>query len=208
MTAMLDADSSRRLTALRPVSVALILVLSATAVGCGSANPATSTTTTSSAPRTAPRITGPSDLLVRSSEVHKVGERSPYGVLLRWWRALQSQDVAAARAEFAKSVDTSGLPREIRELSYPPRLDYQGDNPLPSDALQRSRPKRIEVTKHDGSVRMFTVINAAVFEKSDPSKVRFVSQTPTYFTLVNEGGKWKLANDDYLAQALTTRPGK
>jgi hypothetical protein len=189
------------------MSVASIFVL-ATLAACGSSGQTTTTTTTTTAaaPRTVPRIHGPSDLLVGNKEVKRVGESSPYGALLRWWQALQSKDVTAARAAYAKSVDTSAVGHEIRRLSYPPALDYRGSHPLPSDALQRSRPKRVSVSKHGGTVRLFTVINAAVFDKSHPDKVVFVSQTPTYFELKQEGAKWKLANDDYLEEAVATRP--
>jgi hypothetical protein len=158
-------------------------------------------------PDTAPQISGPSDLLVTDREVRHVGEKTPFGAVLRWWQALQAKNVKAARAAYATSVDTSSVGREIRLLSYPPELDYRGDHPLPSVALQRSLPDSREVTKHDGTVRLLTVINGAVFDKSDPNKVVFVSQTPTAFQLTREGGEWKLANDDFLKQAVTTRPG-
>jgi hypothetical protein len=208
MLSMSAPDPIRRLSSRGPALAAWILLLTALA-GCSSTartTTTTTTTTTASAPRTVPLINGPRDLLVMNKEVRRVGEASPYGVLLRWWRALQAQDLAAARKAYARSVDTSALAREIRGLSYPPRFDYRGNHPLVSDALQRSRPKRVEVTEHGGIVRLFAVINAAVFDKSDPNKVVFVSQTPVYFELKQQGGQWKLANDDYLAQALRTRP--
>jgi hypothetical protein len=207
MLAMPVADPSRRPTRLGSVSVASIFVI-ATLAACGSSGQTTTTTTTTTtaAPRTVPRIHGPSDLLVGNKEIKRVGEGSPYGALLRWWQTLQSKDVAAARAAYAKSVDTTAVGREIRQLSYPPGLDYRGSHPLPSVALQRSRPKRVSVSKHDGTVRVFAVINAAVFDKSHPNKVVFVSQTPTYFELEQVGAKWKLVNDDYLEQAVATRP--
>jgi hypothetical protein len=185
------------------MSVASIVVLAALVAGCGSSG---QTTSTSTASPTAPRFDGPSDLLVTDADIAAAGQGSPYAALLRWWRDLQSQDVAAARTAYAKSVDTSTLGHEVRVLSYPPKFDYQGDHPLPSDALQRSRPFLITPTRHDRTARLFTTIDAAVFDTSDPSKVVFVSQTPAFFRLVREGGEWKLANDDYLALVLRVRP--
>jgi hypothetical protein len=208
MLAMPAADPSRRSTRLGLASAALILACSTLAAGCSSSGQTVaSTTSTSSVPDTAPQISGPSDLLVTDREVRHVGEKTPFGAVLRWWQALQAKNVKAARAAYATSVDTSSVGREIRLLSYPPELDYRGDHPLPTVALQRSLPDSREVTKHDGTVRLLTVINGAVFDKSDPNKVVFVSQTPTAFRLTREGGEWKLANDDFLKQAVTTRPG-
>jgi hypothetical protein len=208
LRAMAAADRSR-LEPRKALPVALVLVLVGLA-GCGS-SPETSTSnkTTSasaSAPRTVPRITGPSDLLVQKGEIRRVGQNTPYGVLLSWWRDLQSGDVRAAARWYVSSVDTHSLRRQIEELSYPNSLDYKGKHAEPTVALRRSRPKRIEVTKHDGTVRLFTTINGAVFDRSDPTKAVFITQTPTFFELRRQAGAWRLTDNAYLAQAVSVGP--
>src|SRR4051794_5994910 len=89
---------------LRAGSVASVLVVVAVlAAGCSSSTQdtsavaTTSTTTVASANiEAAPEITSPADLEVTSKDVHAAGKGSPYAALLRWWRALQAQDIGAA----------------------------------------------------------------------------------------------------------------
>ena len=200
---------SRRPPKLGSGSRVSALVLAALLAGCGSGS---STTVVSPSPKVksanieaSGTISGPSSLLVTRQDVAAAGKHSPYGALLAWWRALQAEDVGTARAAYATSVDTSAVGGEIRRLSYPPELDYRGNNPLPPYALPRSRPGLLHVTKRDGTARVSTVVNAAVFDKSDPSKPVLVTHTPAAFHFTRSAGGWKLADDDYLAQTLTAR---
>ena len=137
-----------------------------------------------------------------SKDVHAAGKGSPYAALLRWWRALQAQDIGAARAAYAKSVDTSAVGREIRGLTFAPHLDYRGDHVVGAFALTRLHPGLVDATRHGATTRLYTLINGAVFDKSDPSRAVLVAHTPAVFEFDRENGEWKLANDGYLAQML------
>src|SRR5947207_1990796 len=123
---------SRRSAALRFLWVAIVLVLAAFVAGCSASAQETTTTSTStsSVPKTVPRLSGASDLLITHQRLADAGRNSPYGVLLRWWQALQSGNVGAARSFYARSVDTSALGREIHSLTYPGRFDFAGTHPL------------------------------------------------------------------------------
>jgi hypothetical protein len=179
-------DIRRR--ALKWVSLASILVLAALAPGCGSS----SQSTTAAAPTVRPpNIKSLHDLLVTAKDVKAAGPGSPSGVLLGWWRALQLHDVGAASSAYARSVNVNwggqqpSLLGELNGLSY---------------ALQRSRPKVVDVVHNGGKVHLSVVIANGVFQ--DPTTVTFIRQTPASFELTKEGGEWKLANNDYLRQTL------
>lgn len=211
MLPMPVADRKQIPAWLRAGSVASTLVVAVLAAGCSSsaqgtsAVSTTSTTTVASANiEAAPEITSQADLEVTSKDVHAAGEGSPYAALLRWWRALQAQDIGAARAAYAKSVDTSAVGREIRGLSFPPQLDYRGDHVVGTFALTRLHPGLVDVTRQGATTRLYTLINGAVFDRSDPSKVVFIAHTPAVFEFDRENGEWKLANDSYLAQMFKT----
>jgi hypothetical protein len=175
-------DPSWRRAGRMPVVLASVLVLAALAAGCGSSGGGTT------AGR--PNITSMHDLRVTRQELAAAGKASPSAALLRWWRALQLKDIAAARAAYARSVNLGrgdgrrlSLRAEIGALSF---------------YLRRSRPEIVDVTEMDGKARVSTVIDAAVFKS--PTAVKLIKQTPVSFQLRREAGTWKLANDDYLKQ--------
>jgi hypothetical protein len=158
--------------------LALILALAAFAAGCGSSGQSTT------AP-IRPDIHNIRDLQVTSKDVKAAGKDSPSAALLRWWRAMQGEDARATRAAYANGVDTAAVPNELKHLSF---------------FLRRSRPQIRDVRTKDGTARVVTLVDAARFKPSNPNKVLVVIQTPTSFQLEREGGQWKLADNDYLAQ--------
>jgi hypothetical protein len=155
-----------------------ILVLAAFAAGCGSSGQSTT------AP-IRPDIHTIRDLQVTSKDVEAAQLNSPSATLLRWWHAIQSGDAQAAKATYAKGVDTAAVPNELKRLHF---------------FLIRSRPQITDAKTKDSTARVATVVDAARFKASNPRKVLVVIQTPTSFQLEREGGEWKLADDDYLAQ--------
>jgi hypothetical protein len=166
-----------------PVGVVSIVVLTVLAAGCGSSGHGTTTATR-------PHIKSLHDLRVTRQQVDAVGKGSPSAALLSWWRALQLNDVPAAEAAYARSVN---LRRSDRR-----RLSLRGELAALSFYLRRSRPEIVDVKETDGTARVSTVIDAARFKT--PTAVKLVRQTPTSFELRREAGRWKLANDDYLKQ--------
>ena len=153
------------------------MALAVFAVGCGSSG---------QGPTPGPSPIGSiHDLRVTTEDAKAPARNSPSATLLRWWHALQARDIRAVRDAYAKRVDTAALPLEIKHLHY---------------FLVRSRPKIVGVTMADRTALMGTVVDAARFRRSDPSQLLVVIKTPTSFKFEREGGKWKLANDDYLKQ--------
>jgi hypothetical protein len=175
---------------------AAALIFAALVSGCGSGAQSTHTTTRATRPHLPPghypaNYSSPQDALVTRQDVRAAGANSPYGALLRWWRALQSKNLRAARRAFTKSADTSGLAREVRRLS-----------------LDTARPKLLHVRTRNGSAQVHAVVNAGKFARSNPDKVRYISQTPALFQLRRQGKRWKLTNDAYLAQELKANLGQ
>jgi len=175
-------DPSWRRAGRVPVVLASVLVLTALAAGCGSSGESTADGR--------PNITRLHDLRVTRQQLAAAGKGSPSAALLRWWRALQLKDVAAAEAAYARSVNLRRTDRR--------RLSLRGEILALSFYLRRSRPEIVDVRETDGIARLSTVIDAARFK--GPTQVKLIRQTPTSFELRREAGTWKLANDDYLKQ--------
>jgi hypothetical protein len=154
------------------------MALAAFTVGCSSSGESTTTPIR-------PDIKSLSDLRVTPQDVAAAGRNSPSAALLTWWRAIQAGDVRLAREAYGKSVNTAAVPNQVKRLK---------------DFLVRSRPDIRNVDTKDGTARLTTLVDAARFSTADPSKLLIVLQTPTTFRLEREGGKWKLADNDYLAQ--------
>jgi hypothetical protein len=171
------------------VFVLAVLILTGLAAGCGSSGH-------SRKEATVPDITSRSDLLVTKEDIEAAGEGSPYAALLRWWRALQSGEVGAAKTAYANSFD----PRD--RLAELPGLTLRGEIRALAYTLDTSRPQLLDSVTKERTARLSVVIDSAAFSESDPTDVVFIWQEPVTFRLELEGAEWKLANDDYLVQAL------
>jgi hypothetical protein len=124
-------------------------------------------------------IERPRSLLLGTGDVKRVGSSTPYGALLRWWRALQEGDVRALQRSYAGRVGASTARRQIDEFEPP---FAQPVKPTEDEGRKRAT---VEVT-----------VRAAV-RLGDLPHVIGVHDFPASFELVREGSRWKVRDNAY-----------
>jgi hypothetical protein len=158
------------------------------------------------------RVQSPRDLLVTEQQIDAVGRGTPAGVVLRWWQALQYRDLPEAKAAYSRDVDLGGFigtTRKGGQLEALPNLTRSlGGASVRQAAVElsslvtRSRPVPLEETQTGDTARVLTVIQSATFTKKGRPRV---SEVPLAVRLVREDGRWKLADNDYLNEALAAK---
>ncbi len=124
-------------------------------------------------------IDSPHSLLVSGGDIDGIGATSPYGAVLRWWRALQRGDVADLKRSYAGKVSTAEARRQIRD--FQPRFSQPV---VPTEDEGRKRAT-VEV-----------LVRAAV-RLGDMPNVVGVHDVPATFELVRSGSGWKLRDNAY-----------
>jgi hypothetical protein len=124
-------------------------------------------------------IDSPSSLLISEDDINGIGASTPYGAILRWWRALQRGDVEQLRRSYAGAVSSSKARHQIRD--FQPRF---------------SQP--VVPTEDEGHKRATVeVLLRAAVRLGDTPKVIGVHDVPATFDLVRSGPGWKLSKDAY-----------
>lgn len=161
--------------ALAGVAVAAILI----AAGCGGGGDPPPPGTASAA-----------EYLVSAAEVDRQPADSPEEALMSWWRAIQYND-------FDGYVSLLAAPLQSRRrASDAARRDLA----LASGELVRSQPKIDDAEETDGEATIYTRIET----RQPVGATRFTtSSSPQAFTLVRQGGKWRLADDFYVTNRAT-----
>jgi hypothetical protein len=110
---------------------------------------------------------------------------SPEEALLQWWMHVQYND----------------LHGYLSDLVGPLRAQRQGEEQTRRDLLLvsgdsiRSRPKLEDSQREDDAATLYTRIET----RQPVGASRFTtSGTPQAFTLIREGGRWKIADDSYI----------
>jgi hypothetical protein len=160
---------------LAPYAVTLVVL----AAGCGSG---ASTSSNSESPVRPAEFRTPRDLLINRHDIASQTS-APAAAILRWWQALQFQDVVAASRAYSVKVPRKRLQDEIRGLS---------------SFLTSARPQIEETDATGRSARVLSTIQWVAFKPSGTTVV----ELPVSFYLVERGGKWKLASDAFLANRL------
>jgi hypothetical protein len=152
----------------RALTVAVSVPLIGLAAGCGLKE-------TGDGPPAHPGdLASPRSLLITQSDVKGVGAGSPYGVVLRWWRALQRGSVAEVRRSYGGAVGVREAKREIREFA--PRF---------------SQPVEPDTQRHRDHATVDVVVRSAVRLGDIPGVVN-VQDLPASFALDRRGAGWRL----------------
>ncbi len=119
-------------------------------------------------------IDAPRSLLVTPGDIRGAGAGSPYGVVLRWWRALQRGSVPGVRRSYGGAVGAREAKREIHEFA--PRF---------------SQPVEPDTQRHRDHATVDVVVRSAVRLGDIPGVVN-VQDLPVSFALDRGGTGWRL----------------
>jgi hypothetical protein len=157
----------------RPAILALALLLIAVASGCGE-NKAHE-----GPPFEPANIERPSSLRVTEDDLTEVGESTPYGTILALWKGLQDQEPEVVKRSYAEQISRNKAKSQIEHLR--PR------NSMPIE-------KEVEIDGDRAIVR--TYMRSAVRFVRTPTVVG-IADFPVAFSLVREGGEWKVRRDSF-----------
>jgi hypothetical protein len=158
----------------RAAIAVLALLLVASSQGCG---------TDEGPPFEPGDIDGPESLLVTNSDIERAGRYTPYGVVLRWWRALQGGYVNRLKQSYLLRISSREARRQIE--GFAPRTSQ------PIDPQVRTEGKRANM-----EVRVRTASHLA-----DTPGVVSVRDFKAHFYLVLTLAGWKLLPASYLSYA-------
>lgn len=133
------------------------------------------------------------EFLITPAAVNAEPAGSPQRALLSWWRSIQYNDFEGYLAALAAPLRSQrqGDPRAQRDLT------------LVAGELIRSQPKISDVEEESSTATVFTRIET----RQPIGATRFTTTSnPQGFTLVREGGEWKIADDYFVtSRANATR---
>ena len=118
-------------------------------------------------------------LLVTNSDIEGVGPSTPYGVALRWWRALQLGDVEGVKRSYAVRISSREAKRQIYKFQPP-----------------FSQPIDPEVEKQGNRATMDVMVRTAIPLPTTASVVRVVD-FPARFNLLRDAPGWSLLVSSY-----------
>jgi hypothetical protein len=151
----------------------LLLALVALSQGCG-------TDEASEGPPLEPgNIDDQQSLLVTTSDIEEVGPATPYGAVLRWWRALQLAQVKEVRRSYADRISDRETRRQI--FNFQPRFSQ----PVDPELETRGNRATLKVT-----------VRTALPLPSTPDVVRVVD-FPARFDLLRKAAGWRLLASSY-----------
>jgi hypothetical protein len=143
------------------------------AAGCGGGNPPP------------PGTPSASEDLLTLATVHRQPAGSPQEALLHWWMHIQYNDLNGYLRDLAEPIRRQ---REAEPQTRHILLLVSGDS-------LRSQPQIEESQREDGAATIYTRIET----RQPVGASRFTtSSTPQAFTLIKEGGRWKVAEDSYI----------
>ncbi len=154
-----------------PAAAAIVALVAVT--GCGGEDPPP------------PGTPSAAENLLTLSAVHKQPAGSPEEALLQWWMHIQYNDLSGYLRDLAVPIRRQ---READEQTRRNLLLVSGDS-------LRSLPK-LEESQREGDIATLYV---RVETRQPVGASRFTtSGTPQAFTLVREGGEWKISDDFYV----------
>jgi len=124
-------------------------------------------------------IEGPESLLITNGDIDEAGRYTPYGVVLRWWRALQLGDVEGLKESYVGRISSKEARRQID--IFAPRT---------------SQPIKPEVQTRDRRANMEVLVRSAS-RLADTPGVISVRDFQTHFYLVGTWAGWRLRLDSY-----------
>jgi hypothetical protein len=124
-------------------------------------------------------IEDPQSLLITNSDIEGVGPSTPYGVVLRWWQALQFGAVEGVRRSYAVRISSRETSRQI--YRFQPRF---------------SQPIDPKVETQGNRATMDVIVRTAIPLPGIPSVVRVVD-FPARFDLLRSAAGWRLLVSSY-----------
>jgi hypothetical protein len=124
-------------------------------------------------------IQSPQSLLVTKSDIEQIGASTPYGAVLRWWRALQRGDVKGVQRSYEGHVSAGTVQHQINGLR--PRT---------------AQPVGPEVDAGHKRGTVDVVVRAAVRLGDLPTVVN-VTDVPVSLELARSHPGWKLRPNAY-----------
>ena len=128
-------------------------------------------------------IDNPSSLLITNSDIQAAGPTTPYGVLLRWFQALQTRNVNRVRRSYAKPISAAEARRQVNGFRPP-----------------YSQPIRPQVKVHGDTATIDTHVRTANQFDGKPNVIG-VRDFHTHFYLVTTLTGWRLRTICYQAYA-------
>jgi len=124
-------------------------------------------------------VQSPRSLLVTRSDIEGIGASTPYGAVLRWWRALQRGDVKGVQRSYAGHVSASTARHQIHTLQ--PRT---------------SQPVTPETDAGHSRATVDVLVRSAVRLGDLPTVVN-VTDLPVSLDLVRGHPGWKLRTNSF-----------
>jgi hypothetical protein len=124
-------------------------------------------------------IQSPRSLLVTKSDIEGVGAETPYGAILRWWRALQRRDAKGVKHSYSDHVSAAAARRQVHD--FQPRF---------------SQPVEPTVEAGHSRATVDLVVRAATRLGDLPTVVN-VNDVPVTFDLVRSHPGWKLRSNSF-----------
>jgi hypothetical protein len=118
-------------------------------------------------------------LLITNSDIEEVGASTPYGVALRWWRALQHADVEGVKRSYAVRISSRETRRQIYNFQPP-----------------FSQPVDPEVQTQGNRATMDVIVRTVIPLPATPSVLRVVD-FPARFNLLRNAAGWRLLVSSY-----------
>ena len=157
----------------RPLLVALTVLSVLLAQGCGIDK------SRNGPPFHPGNIQSPRSLLVTNSDIEGIGASTPYGAVLRWWRALQRGDAKGVQRSYAGHVSAAAARRQVHD--FQPRF---------------SQPVEPQVDAGHRRATVDAVVRAAIRLGDLPTVVN-VNDVPVSFDLVRGHPGWKLSANSF-----------
>jgi hypothetical protein len=159
---------------LRRILAGMVVAVALVATGCGEGGDPPPPGTPSAA-----------EYLLTPADIRRQPEDSPQAALMEWWRSIQYNDFDGYANALVAPL------RAQREASDRARRDLT----LASGELIRSQPEIADVREDGNETTIYTRIET----RQPVGATRFTtSSSPQAFTLVREGGEWRIADDFYV----------
>lgn len=124
-------------------------------------------------------IQSPRSLLVTKGDIQGVGAETPYGAILRWWRALQRGDAKGVQRSYSDHVSARVARRQVND--FQPRF---------------SQPVEPTVDAGHSRATADLLVRAATRLGDLPTVVN-VNDVPVSFDLVRSHPGWKLRSNSF-----------
>jgi hypothetical protein len=158
---------------LRPAFALLVLLAGTILWGCSASD------SSEGPPFESRNIQQARSLLISDDDIEAIGPSTPYGTVLRWWQALQREDVDAVKRSYTRPITTREAKRQIRR--FRPRF---------------SQPLNVDVEAGRRNATVSAIVRAATRGEEAPGVVA-ITDFAMDFRLLRRAAEWKLRAGSY-----------